>query len=133
MGATPRLFLLTLALPRSRTGRWLDEFLRGMGRAARLLGLRLAGGDTTANPTVFSASPFSARWREGRAVTRSGARPGDTIYVSGRLGRAQLGLELILRGIGREPRFGRLVEPHLYPRLGSSWLRGLRGSGSPRP
>src|ERR1700689_3770621 len=47
MGAKPQLFLLTLALPARLTGKWLDEFLRGMGRAARLLGMRLAGGDTT--------------------------------------------------------------------------------------
>jgi thiamine-monophosphate kinase len=125
MGATPRLFLLTLALPRSRTGRWLDEFLTGMRRAALLLGLRLAGGDTTANPTIFVSITVLGEVMEGRAVTRAGARPGDTIYVSGRLGRAQLGLELILRGIGREPRFGRLVDPHLYPRLRlklAAWL-----------
>src|ERR1700677_4842582 len=37
MGATPRLFLLTLALPERLTGNWLDGFLRGMGPAARLL------------------------------------------------------------------------------------------------
>src|SRR5580704_11668553 len=109
MGATPRFFLLTLALPGSRTGRWLDEFLAGMRRAALLLGLRLAGGDTTRNPTIFISITVLGEVMDGRAVTRAGARPGDTIYVSGKLGRAQLGLELILRGIGREPRFGRLV------------------------
>jgi thiamine-monophosphate kinase len=125
MGATPRLFLLTLALPGGRTGRWLDEFLTGMRRAALLLGLRLAGGDTTKNPTVFVSITVLGEVIDGRAVTRAGARPGDTIYVSGRLGRAQLGLELILRGIGREPRFERLVEPHLYPRLRLELARWL--------
>jgi thiamine-monophosphate kinase len=52
MGATPRLFLLTLAMPASRTGAWFDGFLRGMARAARVLGMRLAGGDTTKSPSV---------------------------------------------------------------------------------
>src|SRR6202020_1662628 len=47
MGATPRYFLLTLAIPASRAGTWLDEFLNGMVRAARSLEIVLAGGDTT--------------------------------------------------------------------------------------
>src|SRR5271155_3207049 len=47
MGATPRYFLLTLAIPADRTGAWLDEFLNGMARAARSLKIVLAGGDTT--------------------------------------------------------------------------------------
>src|SRR5580700_10146137 len=41
MGATPRFFLLTLALPTARTGSWLDAFLRGMANASRELGLEL--------------------------------------------------------------------------------------------
>src|SRR6267378_2081298 len=52
MAATPRLFLLTLALPSDKTGAWLNAFLRGMGRAARQMGLRLAGGDTTRSAKV---------------------------------------------------------------------------------
>ena len=129
MGATPRLFLLTLALPGSRTGRWLDEFLTGMRRAALVLGLRLAGGDTTKNPTVFVSITVLGEVTNGRAVTRAGARPGDTIYVSGRLGRAQLGLELVLAGLGREARFERLLRPHLYPSLRlelAAWLAKKR-------
>lgn len=117
MGATPRLFLLTLALPSDRTGKWLGQFLKGMGRAARNLGMSLAGGDTTkastivVNVTVLGESP------NGRAVLRSGARPGDIIYVSGKLGGAQLGLELMQRGIGNQMRYAKLSRPHLYPRI----------------
>jgi thiamine-monophosphate kinase len=117
MGATPRLFLLTLALPVRSTGRWLDEFLQGMGRAARLLGLRLAGGDTTKSSTVLISLTVLGELARGQALTRSGARPGDILYVSGRLGQAQLGLQLIRSGLGREPRFARLLKPHLYPRI----------------
>ena len=50
MGARPRYFLLTLALPESCTGKWLDEFLDGMALAARRFGLTLVGGDTTKYP-----------------------------------------------------------------------------------
>src|SRR5690242_5686282 len=47
MGARPRCFLLTLALPEACTGDWLADFLHGMAQAARRSGLLLAGGDTT--------------------------------------------------------------------------------------
>src|SRR5581483_4356712 len=46
MGAIPRFFFLTLAVPAIRTGKWFDQFLNGMARAARELDLRLVGGDT---------------------------------------------------------------------------------------
>jgi thiamine-monophosphate kinase len=115
MGATPTLFLLTLALPANRTGAWLGSFLQGMGRAARRLGLRLAGGDTTKFPLVSISLTVLGEVEKGAAITRSGARPGDHIYVSGRLGRALLGFELLRRGLGGGAKYRRLLKPHLYP------------------
>ena len=121
MGGVPRLFLLTLALPASFTGAWLDQFLRGMGRAARQLGLRLAGGDTTRASKVFISITVLGDTEPGLAVPRSGARPGDIVYVSGTLGRAELGLKLVRSGFLKrrpsDPRFRRLLQPHLYPRI----------------
>lgn len=117
MGARPRYFLLALALPSHRTGKWLDRFLRGMSAAARSFGLFLAGGDTSRNATVAISITVLGTIAPGRAVTRSGARPGDVLYVSGTLGRAQLGLELILRGLHRHPRWKRLLATHLRPPL----------------
>src|ERR1700734_2711914 len=52
MGAAPRYYLLTLALPSERTGRWLNEFLPGMARASRELRIRAVGGDTTRNSKI---------------------------------------------------------------------------------
>ena len=117
MGATPRFFFLTLAIPSSRTGAWLDKFLQGMAKAARQLGLRLAGGDTTQFPVVSISITVLGAIRKGHAITRSGARPGDLIYVSGRLGGAQLGLELLQRGLGKKARYRSFLQPHLYPRI----------------
>jgi thiamine-monophosphate kinase len=117
MGATPRLFLLTLAVPSRLTGAWLDSFLRGMARGARMLGMRLAGGDTTRSRSVFINITVLGEIARGRAVKREGARPGDIIYVSGKPGRAQLGLELILNRLGGGPRARRLLQPHLYPKI----------------
>src|SRR5208282_4420953 len=81
MGATPRLFLLTLAIPSRLTGVWLDSFLRGMARAARLLDMRLAGGDTTRSRSLYISVTVLGEVSRGNAIARSGARPGDIIYV----------------------------------------------------
>ncbi|HYL46107.1 MAG TPA: thiamine-phosphate kinase [Candidatus Limnocylindrales bacterium] len=130
MGATPRLFLLTMAIPSSRTGAWLDSFLRGMSRAARELGLRLAGGDTTRSTKVFVSITVLGDIAEGRAVRRSGARPGDHIYVSGPLGLADLGLEMVRREIGRGHRLRKFLRAHFFPQIQielGAWLarRGI--------
>jgi thiamine-monophosphate kinase len=133
MGAKPRFFLLSLALPAKRTGIWLDKMTRGMSRAARQFGLTLAGGDTArspaSNPAVALNLTVVGEIAAGHAVSRSGARPGDAIFVSGRLGGSQLGLELILRGMARERRWLSLIAPHFYPKppieLGC-WLAARR-------
>src|SRR5208283_2253399 len=118
MGATPRFFLLTLAIPPSLTGSWLDAFLRGMGRAARSMGMVLIGGDTTKSASVSVSITVFGEVARGRAVKRSTARVGDIIYVSGKLGRAELGLQLMLRGSrGGKPQLRQLLQPHLYPKI----------------
>jgi thiamine-monophosphate kinase len=134
MGAQPRLFLLTLALPASRTGKWLDEFLRGMGRAARQLGMRLAGGDSTKSARISISVTVLGEVGRGRAVTRSGARPGDILCVSGRLGGAEQGLKMVQSAAlkasnSREKDRGRLLRPHLYPQIRvalGAWLAARR-------
>ena len=117
MGAQPRFFLLTLGLPSRRTGAWLDGMLKGLARAARTLGLRLVGGDTTRTASVFMSLTVIGEIQRGRAITRSGARPGDAVYVSGRLGRAHLGLEIMLTRIKPRGALGAALRPHLYPRI----------------
>ncbi|MBZ5527901.1 MAG: thiamine-phosphate kinase [Acidobacteriia bacterium] len=116
MGGRPRCFLLSLALPSSHTGRWLDEFLRGMRRAARRFGCVLAGGDTTRSPRILANLTVIGEVPRGRALLRSGARPGDTIFVSGRLGAAELGLQLLRSGVPcRSAAEKKLLRRHLYP------------------
>lgn len=133
MGAVPRAFLLTLALPAQCTGQWLDQFLAGMRRAALSLGLLLIGGDTSRTPHVFVSITVLGEAPRGRALQRSGARPGDLLYVSGRLGRAHLGLELLRRGIarakGRREPLRALLRQHLYPEIRldlGAWLASHR-------
>jgi thiamine-monophosphate kinase len=133
MGAAPRFFLLTLAIPASLTGSWLDGFLRGMARAARSMRMVLIGGDTTKSAAVSISITVLGEIAHGRALKRSTARVGDIIYVTGRLGWAQLGLQLMLRGFAGKRQFRRLLQPHLYPKLRlalASWLANQRVASS---
>jgi thiamine-monophosphate kinase len=94
-GAEPLAFTLALALPQADE-RWLADFSRGLLTLADAHGIELVGGDTTRGPlnlclTVFGELPA------GAALLRSGARPGDELWVSGTPGLARLWLE-VLRG-----------------------------------
>jgi thiamine-monophosphate kinase len=133
MGAVPRCFLLSLALPASYTGLWLEEFLRGLRRAAKRFGCVLAGGDTTRRKDILINVTVMGEARTGEAVLRSGARPGDILFVSGRLGEAELGLRRIRETKRRANSHDPLLRKHLYPepRLAlGRWLaeKGLASS-----
>src|SRR5712664_3312842 len=97
MGGVPRCFLLSLALPETHTGRWLDLFLSGLRRASRKFQCALAGGDTTRGNEILTNITVVGEVRAGTAVLRSGARADDILYVSGRLGEAELGLQILRR------------------------------------
>src|SRR5258708_29240726 len=96
-GATPAGFVLTLAL-RSADDAWLTPFARGLGEDAGLFGCPLLGGDTvsTPGPLMISITAFG-RVPAGKMVHRNGAKPGDRVVVTGTIGDAALGLD-ILRG-----------------------------------
>jgi thiamine-monophosphate kinase len=115
MGGVPRCFLLSLALPASHAGVWLEEFLGGLRRAARRFGCVLAGGDTTRRKDILINVTAVGEARTGQAVLRSGARPGDILFVSGRLGEAELGLRQIRKSKRMANRRDPLLKKHLYP------------------
>ena len=133
MGARPRCFFLTVGFPNALSGRWLDGFLDGMARAARRFGLVLAGGDTTKYPSFIASLTVMGETRRGRAILRSGARPGDLLCVSGTLGEAELGLRLIQRRLQRRKRWTELLKKqfHPEPRLAlGKWLAAHRLASS---
>jgi thiamine-monophosphate kinase len=115
MGGVPRCFLLSLALPGTHAGFWLDQFLRGLRRAARRFGCMLAGGDTTRRQNILINVTVVGEVRSGWAVLRSQARPRDIVFLSGRLGEAELGLRLLRKGKGRIDSRDLLLQKHLYP------------------
>jgi thiamine-monophosphate kinase len=97
-GAKPAGFVLTLAL-RGVDEAWLEAFARGLGEDAGSFGCPLLGGDTvsTPGPLMVSITAFG-RVGEGRMVHRSGARPGDRVMVTGTIGDAALGLDILKGG-----------------------------------
>ncbi len=115
MGGVPRCFLLSLTLPKVFDGPWLDQFLRGLRRAAKRFRCVLAGGDTTRRPEILVNVMVVGEVRSGKAVWRSHARAGDIVFVSGRLGEAELGLELLRKSKDRISRRDPLLQKHLYP------------------
>ncbi len=115
MGAVPRCFLLSLALPASHAGLWLEEFLGGLRRASKRFDCVLAGGDTTQRKDILINVTVVGEARTGQVVLRSGARPGDSLFVSGRLGEAELGLRQIRRSKGRTSGRDPFLRKHLYP------------------
>ncbi len=115
MGGIPRCLLLSLALPETHTGQWLDGFLGGLRRASRKFHCFLAGGDTTRRNHMLINVTVVGEVRVGRAIRRSGARPGDILYVSGRLGEAELGLQIVRQGRGTTAAKNPLTRRHLYP------------------
>jgi thiamine-monophosphate kinase len=87
MGGKPVAAFLSLALPRDLPQRWVAQFIRGLMRLAGKYGVTLAGGDTAASPSgVLADIVVVGSVPQGKAILRSGARPGDRIYVSGELG-----------------------------------------------
>jgi thiamine-monophosphate kinase len=94
-GAQPAGFLLSLAIPESTGEDWLAAFARGLGEDAERFGCPLLGGDTdrTPGPVTASIAAFGTL-PAGSMVTRSGAKTGDRIVVTGTIGDAALGLKL---------------------------------------
>ena len=110
MGGEPLAAFLSLALPAKLPQRWVDGFLRGFLALAKKYKVPLAGGDTAQAPggvladiVVLGSAP------KGTAVLRSGARPGDSLYVTGELGGSALLLERLLAGTLKKP------DPRRYP------------------
>ena len=97
-GATPAGFVLTLAL-RGADDAWLAPFARGLGEDALMFQCPLLGGDTvsTPGPLMISITAFG-RVPQGKMVRRSGATAGDRVVVSGTIGDAAVGLDILKGG-----------------------------------
>jgi thiamine-monophosphate kinase len=128
MGGDPQAAFLSLALGGDTPPKWVDKFLKGLLELAKKHKVPLAGGDTAqsaggiqADIVVVGSVP------RGKAVLRSGAKPGENIYVTGRLGGSALALARLREGqpLGAESR------PHFRPEARVEVGRWLCRNGIP--
>jgi thiamine-monophosphate kinase len=103
MGGIPRWSLLSLAIPPDIPLDFLDELARGYLALAAEQGVALIGGDTCASRSGLTISvTILGEQAPGLIVRRSGARPGDDIWVTGTLGDAAMGLKLLEEGLNSQ-------------------------------
>jgi len=94
-GAIPVGYLLALVLPHTIGEDWIAAFAGGLGEVQKAYGVSLLGGDTTATPGPLTiAITALGRVPAGMMIRRSGAKPGDHVFVSGTIGDAGAGLRL---------------------------------------
>jgi thiamine-monophosphate kinase len=127
MGGEPLAVFLSLAVPRSLPQSWVDGFLRGLLKLADEFNVSLAGGDTAESPGGVMADIVAlGSVPKGMAVLRSGARPGDRIYVTGELGASAAAIDLLSGGKRLRPSD---FVSHFYPRPRVAVGRFLREKG----
>ena len=132
MGSRPNWALLSLGVPeRLWRSEFLGRFYEGWHALAGEHGVELAGGDISRidGPLVID-SIVGGDVPKGKAVLRSGASPGDSVYVSGPLGSSAAGLILLQEGRGDTRTFSNLVRKHILPEPRLDLARRLRESGA---
>jgi thiamine-monophosphate kinase len=113
MGGIPRAAFLSLALPDELPQSWVDKFIAGLLKLAAQFSVPLAGGDTAQSPSgILADIVVLGSVPAGKAILRSGARPGDFLYVTGTLGSAAAALNQLRDGESLRPR---LHPKHFYP------------------
>jgi thiamine-monophosphate kinase len=113
MGGIPRAAFLSLALPDELPQSWVDKFIAGLLKLAAQFSVPLAGGDTAQSPSgILADIVVLGSVPAGKAILRSGARPGDFLYVTGTLGSAAAVLNQLRDGKKLRPRS---YPKHFYP------------------
>jgi len=128
MGGEPLACFLSLGLPDKLPIAWVDGFLKGLNTLARQFGIELAGGDTSSAPCITADITVTGHVPAGKAVLRSGAKPGDRIYVTGLLGASAASLQQLYAGKKIRPAAS---NPHFYPQPRVGVGRWLRQHGMP--
>jgi thiamine-monophosphate kinase len=116
MGGTPLYFTTSIAVPRTRNSAWVRKLYQGMFKLAGEFRVHLIGGDTCASPKgVFLDLTILGEVKPSEMVTRTGARPGDILFVTGDLGGSATGLELLKRHSRFAKKYPKAIHRHLRP------------------
>jgi thiamine-monophosphate kinase len=133
MGGEPVAAFLSLALPQDLPQSWVDRFAQGLISLAEKLGVVLAGGDTAESPNgILADIVVVGTAPRGRSVLRSGARPGDRVFVSGGLGgsaAAVVEMRYVLKNKKPKKLNPRDYPRHFYPQPRIELGRALRARG----
>src|SRR3989339_368591 len=118
MGGNPGFALLSLGWPPDRDRNEALEFAAGLAQAAREYGVAVIGGDTVASPGgLIITVTLTGRGPARQMLRRAGAEVGGLIFVTGPLGEAAAGLEILRQGLELPPELKEgLTEAHLRPR-----------------
>ena len=129
MGAAPLGYLLALARPRQIEDAWLASFCEGLAADNAEFDISVLGGDTVSTPGPLTLSLTAiGEVPKGKALLRSGASPGDDIWVSGSLGDAALGLAVLQGELEvAEPLRSHLIDRYRLPRPRLTLGEALRG------
>jgi thiamine-monophosphate kinase len=111
MGGVATHFLISLAAPGELDWSWFEGFFAGVEQASREFDVVLSGGDSSSSDRIFVDVSMIGRVRSGHAVRRSGAKVGDSIFVTGTLGSSALGFERLKAGQANDA----AVKRHLFP------------------
>lgn len=130
MGASPVCYLAALAAPSDTPVASVDGIFRGMARAAYPSGMRLLGGDTCRGNRIVLCLTVVGALPRGRPVSRSGARPGDALYVTGNPGWSHLGLRLLRGGRPRNATGWRREAMRRHLRPAARWREGMAAAAS---
>lgn len=116
MGGTPVATFLSIALPKDAQGEWAERFIDGYTQISRKYDVPLLGGDTTSSLRDIAVNVgVLGRCPSGKRLMRSGAKVGETIYVTGPLGDSAGGLQAILKGMDRTEEVKTLIGRHKRP------------------
>ena len=114
MGGTPKYFLISLGVPKNLPLPFISSFYRGLESGAKRFGVDLIGGDTSLSEKIIINICLLGEGKKGSLLFRSGAKVGDSLFVSGTLGDAALGLNLLQKNKPNDIPNG-LIKKHLSP------------------